>query len=68
MIIGAKFFLPHYKILPRSGIERDTLVSVLGFVPGFMYGLCMNDCDQGLMGYVMCLSDSRFHGMGNLIV
>ena len=30
-------------------------VSVLGFVSGFMYGVCMNDCDPGLMGMLFDL-------------
>ena len=38
-----------------------------GFVPRFMYGLCMYDCDPCFMGMLL-ISDSRFHGMDNGIV
>ena len=37
------------EILVTVGSCNDQ-VSVLGFVPEFMYGLCMNDCAPGLMG------------------
>lgn len=41
---------------------------MIGFVPGFVYGLCMNDCDPGFMGYVMWLIDSSFHEIVVLIM
>ena len=46
MALGVDFT----KVYKSSELYRcNDPVSVVGFMPGFMYGSCMNDCGPGLM-------------------